>query len=207
MCILTLAFAHAIHHMSHTRIKQTIQGQIDKPDYDYGFRVYVPRRIHSRWSKHLKMQGLQVSKVRVRMYSIETVLKMAGITSDEFAKCWKFMGDNATDDELFRLFKEAGFGTHSSAIAPKIDFLSKVLQRYEDAKVCVLSACVQSLFFRCNSRYAVCTFLYAFAMRTCIYILSHMVDYVCLHDSYARLYNPNFKIEKLLLAHAQQCSS
>ena len=159
MCILTLVFAHAIHHMSHTRIKQTIQGQIDIPDYDYRFRVYVPQRIYSRWSKHLKMQGLQVSKVRVRKYSIEMALKMASITSDEFAKCWKFMSGDATDGELFRLLKEAGFGARSSAIAPKIDFVSKVLQRYEDTKVCVLSVCVQCPFFRCNSCYEFVLFL------------------------------------------------
>ena len=69
-------------------------------------------------------------------YSLFKVLKMTNVISDEFAKCWKFVKNKATDDGLFRLWKEAGFGPLSCAeTSSKVDFVHKVLQRYQEAKV------------------------------------------------------------------------
>ena len=112
---------------------EMIQGQITIPDAVYDFRLCVPPRIHSRWLKYLKVQWARSPCV----YSLLTTLKITNVTSDEFGKCWQFTREIATDDELFRLLKEAGFGPHISARSPKFDFVRKVLQKYREAKVFV----------------------------------------------------------------------
>ena len=101
-------------------------------------RVQVPDRIQSRWCKHVKI-NTHVG------YSIAVVLKMMNVTSQEFSKCWEFMKKSTTDEELFCLFKDAGFCPGVSISSGKLDFVRKVLQRYNDAKVfvCVcVRACV-----------------------------------------------------------------
>ena len=104
----------------------------------------VPRRIASRWANHLKLQWEKVDF----NYSLFKVLKILNVTSQEFEKCWRFVDDSATEDEIFGLLKEAGFGVRSGAISPRINFVRKVLQRYKEAKVfvCVcVCVCVYGL--------------------------------------------------------------
>ena len=118
----------------YTDIKQTIQGEIDTRDDVYRFSLFVPHRILPRWSKYMKVvHGARVS-FHYR-YSLFKVLKMANVTSDEFGKCWEFVENKDTDDGLFRLLYEAGFGPRCAAYSSKLDFVRKVLQRYKEAKV------------------------------------------------------------------------
>ena len=109
----------------------------------------MPRRIASRWANHLKLQWEKVDF----NYSLFKVLKILNVTSQEFEKSWRFVDESATDDEIFRLLKEAGFGTRPGAISPRMDFVRKVLQRYKEAKVFV---CV--CFTRCCDYALLCLF-------------------------------------------------
>ena len=59
------------------------------------------------------------------------------VTSQEFAKCWEFMKKKTTNEELFCLFKDAEFRSPIAMTTGKLDFVRKVLQRYNDTKVCV----------------------------------------------------------------------
>ena len=101
----------------------------------------MPRRIASRWANHLKLEWEKVDF----NYSLFKVLKILNVTSQEFEKSWRFVDESATDDEIFRLLKEAGFGARSGAISPRIDFVRKVLQRYKEAKVFLCVCMLYSL--------------------------------------------------------------
>ena len=136
MHIVTLVIAHACYlsHVIHS-IKQTFQGQIGVQNSVYNFRFFVPPRLHSRWSKHMEVQG----KLQFK-YKLSKILKMTNVPSKEFAKCWEFIKKNTTHEELFCLLKD-GFSlveAGGDAASPKVDFVRKVLQRYEDAKVLFL---------------------------------------------------------------------
>ena len=118
------------HYLSllQTCIRQIIQGQRGV----YRMVLQVPDRIHSRWREHAKLDS---SRRRVVKYTVSAALKMMNVTSQEFAKCWEFITKNASHDELFYLLKDAGFGSSILVTSAKLDFVRKVIQRYNDAKV------------------------------------------------------------------------
>ena len=113
-----------------------IQAQSDEIDDKYRMQLSFPDFIHSKLCKYFNKQVTSKAKNR---YTISKALKMMNVTSEEFKNCWQFVKKNTTHEELFCLLKEARFGPRDVALAPKLDFVRKVLQRHEDAKVCVFS--------------------------------------------------------------------
>ena len=123
------------HTLNHNGKHAIIQGRRDEDDDVYRMRVHVPDRIHSRLCEHLKREESPVG------YSISAPLKMLNVTSQEFSECWGFIKNSTTDEELFCLFKDAGFGSSVPVTTRKLDFVRIVLQRYNDAQV-FLSLCL-----------------------------------------------------------------
>ena len=105
-----------------------MQAKYAEDDNVYRMSLYVPASVHTRWSEHVK----QRARIKDFAYNISNGLKMMNVTSKEFAKCWQFMKKSTTDEELFCLLKDAGFGPPHAAIPPKVEFIRKVLQRYKD---------------------------------------------------------------------------
>ena len=111
----------------------------------YEFWLSVPPRLRSRWSKHVRRQGGNVSFQY--KFSLSKMLRMTNVTSDEFAKCWEFVKKNTTHEDIFRLLKEAGFGHRYAALFTKLNFVRKVVQRCKDEKVFVVYMFQQCRFY------------------------------------------------------------
>ena len=102
-------------------------------------RVKVPRRIRARWLKHVEITQTSTDY----QYDISSAVKIANVCPEELRKCWKFVKSVISNEELFCMFKDAGFGSCRKQKQPHhvVSFVKKILQRYQDFKVfCISSA-------------------------------------------------------------------
>ena len=107
--------------------------------------ITVPSRISRRWGKYVK----DVQRRQFR-YGITAALKIANVRAQKFKRCWFYVREEMSKDELFSLFKNARFDVDDRGhYRSRAKFVSIILQRYEDfmrAKVVRFSVCRMHAF-------------------------------------------------------------
>ena len=104
--------------------------------------VSVPRRIVTRWGKHVRNERKPFFQ-----YKINAALERANVGKDEFKKCWKFVTRTMSDEDLFNLFKQAGFGQPNSKIVSKINFVKQVMGQSQVMAKPVSLSCMPLMHF------------------------------------------------------------
>ena len=87
----------------------------------------MPKRIVTRWGKHVGSE--QQTEFH---YDITPGLKRVNVRAGEFKKYWAFVAPRMSGEELFKLFKQGGFGQlHGRTIDGEVKFVKEIMRRFQ----------------------------------------------------------------------------
>ena len=93
--------------------------------------VFIPKRLAARWAKHYNLRRQE--RYQYRMF--DSTLEKAKVSVNEFKKSWRYVHTQVSDNDLFSLLKDAGFGSagdKSRTVDDRVDFIKNVIQRHKD---------------------------------------------------------------------------
>ena len=143
--------------------------------------IRLPKSICGRWSKHVKVQKPNFA------YRIASALAMAKTTKEVFMERWGVVRAHASADELFCLFKDAGFGSSKPTTGDRAKFITNILKRYEDIQQ-------EPVCHACGSLLCVRMCCTAFIQQPRPHLLLHWHSYA--HRSYISLHSHLIVSEK-----------